>query len=85
VTAVFCASQQQTRDTLHAVPPGSELAIVGFGDFELADLVPTPVTVVSYDPVLIGYTAGQLLVRRLAGEQGPPRLVEVPVTLTVRA
>lgn len=85
VTAVFCASQRQTRDTLRAVPPGSDLAIVGFGDFELADLVPTPVTVVSYDPVLIGYTAGQLLVRRLAGEQGPPRLVEVPVTLTVRA
>jgi LacI family transcriptional regulator len=84
VTAVFCASQHQTRDTLRALPPGSDLAIVGFGDFELADLVPTPVTVVSYDPVLIGYTAGELLVRRLAGEQGPPRVVEVPVTLTVR-
>jgi LacI family transcriptional regulator len=84
VTAVFCANQHQTRETLRALPPGSELAIVGFGDFELADLVPTPVTVVSYDPVLIGYTAGELLVRRLAGEQGPPRLVEVPVTLTVR-
>ena len=85
VTAVFCASPRQTRDALRALPPGRPLAIVGFGDFELADLVSPPVTVVSYDPVLIGYTAGELLIRRLAGEQGPPRLVEVPVTLVVRA
>jgi len=84
VTAVFCASPQQTREALRALPPGRELAIVGFGDFELADLMVTPVTVVSYDPVLIGYTAGELLIRRIAGDQGPPRLVEVPVTLTVR-
>jgi LacI family transcriptional regulator len=84
VTAVFCASPRQTRDALRARPPGRALAIVGFGDFELADLVSPPVTVVSYDPALIGYTAGELLIRRLAGEQGPPRQVEVPVTLVVR-
>ena len=84
VTAVFCASPRQTREVLRALPPGRELAIVGLGDFELADLVATPVTVVSYDPVLLGYTAGELLIRRMGGEHGPPRLVEVPVTLTVR-
>jgi LacI family transcriptional regulator len=84
VTAVFCASPRQTRNALRTVPPGQPLALVGFGDFELADLVSPPVTVVSYDPALIGYTAGELLIRRLAGEQGPPRLVEVPVTLVVR-
>jgi LacI family transcriptional regulator len=44
----------------------------------------TPVTVVSYDPVQIGYAAGELLLRRLGGDQGPPRLVEVPVTLISR-
>ena len=60
------------------------MAIIGFGDFESADLLAPPVTVVSYDPVLIGRTAGELLIRRMAGEQGPPRRVEVPVRLIVR-
>ncbi len=36
-----------------------DVAVVGFGDFELADLVSPPVTVVSYDPELIGRTAGE--------------------------
>jgi LacI family transcriptional regulator len=60
------------------------MAVVGFGDFELADLVSPGLTVVSYDPVLIGRTAGELLVRRLAGERVPPRMVEVPVRLIAR-
>jgi LacI family transcriptional regulator len=83
VTAVFCADQERTREALRA-GLGDRVAIVGFGDFELADLVSPPVSVASYDPVLIGQTAGELLVRRLAGDQAPPRLVEVPVRLIVR-
>jgi LacI family transcriptional regulator len=85
VTAVFCASPQLTRSALRALPPGRPVALVGFGDFELSDLVATPVSVLSYDPVQIGYTAGELLIRRMGGEQGPPRLVEVPVTLIARS
>jgi LacI family transcriptional regulator len=60
------------------------MAVVGFGDFDLADLVSPPITVVSYDPVLIGRTAGELLIRRLAGDHLPPRRVEVPVRLITR-
>ena len=62
-------------------------AIVGFGDFALADLVSPPVSVLVYDSVLIGRTAGELLIRRLAGEEAeeaPPRTVHVPVTLITR-
>jgi LacI family transcriptional regulator len=80
VTAVFCADQRRTRAALRARPDRS-VAVVGFGDFELADLVSPPVTVVRYDPLLIGRTAGELLIDRLAGDQAPPRRVEVPVTL----
>jgi len=40
--------------------------------------------VVSYDPELIGHTAGELLLRRMAGDQAPPRRVEVPVRLIAR-
>lgn len=83
VTAVFCASQERTRSALRALGPRGA-TVVGFGDFEFADLITPPVTVVSYDPVLIGSTAGELLLRRLAGEQGPPRQVRVPVRLVVR-
>jgi LacI family transcriptional regulator, galactose operon repressor len=40
--------------------------------------------VVSYDPAAIGRTAGELLVRRVAGEQGPTRQVELPTRLIPR-
>ena len=91
VTAVFCASQALTRAALHTLAargggPAAQgrVAVVGFGGFELADALSPPVTVVSYDPVLIGYTAGELLIDRLAGLPAPPRRVEVPVRLIAR-
>jgi LacI family transcriptional regulator len=84
VTAVLCADQGLTRAALRALGAQSRMAVVGFGDFELADLLSPPVTVLSYDPVLIGRTAGELLIRRLAGEAAPPRQVEVPVRLVER-
>ncbi|HVT71427.1 MAG TPA: LacI family DNA-binding transcriptional regulator [Trebonia sp.] len=65
-------------------PRGRRVAVVGFGDLELADLVSPPVTVVSYNPVLIGHTAGELLIRRMTGDGAPPRRVEVPVRLIAR-
>jgi LacI family transcriptional regulator len=83
LTGLFCSDQERTRTALRAVGP-RRVAIVGFGDFELADLVSPPVSVVSYDPTQIGRTAGELLVRRLAGDQTPPRRVEVPVRLVPR-
>jgi LacI family transcriptional regulator len=83
VTAVFCADRERTRAALRALGPRS-VAVVGFGDFELADLLSPPVTVVSYDPELIGRTAGELLLRRMAGDQAPPHRVEVPVRLIAR-
>jgi LacI family transcriptional regulator len=83
LSAVFCADQEYTRAAIRAVLP-RRVAIVGFGDLPLADLVSPPVSVVSYDPVRIGRTAGELLIRRLAGDQTPPRRVEVPVRLIAR-
>jgi LacI family transcriptional regulator len=83
VTAVFCADQERTQAALRTLGP-ADVTVVGFGDFELADLLIPPVTVVSYDPELIGRTAGELLLRRLAGDQAPPRRIEVPVRLIAR-
>ncbi len=83
VTAVFCADKEQTRAALRALGH-REVAVVAFGDIDFADLLSPPVSVVSYNPELIGRTAAELLLRRLAGEQSPPRRVEVPVTLIAR-
>jgi len=98
VTAVFCAGQALTQGALRALAARADspaaradepvawrrVAVVGFGDFELAGAIASPVTVVSYDPVRIGYAAGELLLSRLAGQQAPPRLIEVPVRLIAR-
>jgi LacI family transcriptional regulator len=83
VTAVFCADRKRTLAALRMLGTRG-VAVIGFGDFEFADLLSPPVTVVSYDPELIGRTAGELLLRRLAGDQAPPRRVEVPVRLIAR-
>jgi LacI family transcriptional regulator len=87
VTAVLCADRPRTEAVLrvlgNSAGPG-RMAVIGFGDFELADLVSPGLTVVSYDPTLIGRTAGELLVRRLAGDRTPPRTVEVPIRLLAR-
>jgi LacI family transcriptional regulator len=61
-----------------------QVAIVGFGDFGLADYVRPGLTVVSYDPAEVGRQAAELLFRRMDGEGGPARRVEVPVRLMAR-
>lgn len=94
VTAVFCGGRKHTMRALRALAAGQHtptapgrtrrVAVVGFGDFEFADLVSPGVTVVSYDPAEIGRTAGELLIRRVEGERGPARNVEVPTRLIPR-
>jgi LacI family transcriptional regulator len=94
VTAVFCGSREHTVRALRALAAAEHtptargrtrrVAVVGFGDFELADLVSPGLTVVSYDPAEIGRTAGELLVRRVTGDDGPPRHVEIPTRLVIR-
>ncbi|MGF6827269.1 LacI family transcriptional regulator [Kitasatospora sp. MAP12-15] len=59
-------------------------ALVGFDDFELADLLAIPVTVVAQDPAGLGRTAAELLFRRLAGEHGQPQRIELPTRLIPR-
>lgn len=91
VTAVLCADRTRTEAALYALSGlgraddnRGRMSIIGFGDFELAGLFSPALTVVSYDPALIGRTAGELLIRRLAGDHSPPRTVEVPVRLIPR-
>ena len=87
VTAVFCGDRVQTMLTLRVLAEAdqsSQIAVVGLGDFPLAEYVRPGLTVISYDSAEIGRTAARLLFRRLDGEGGPARLVEVPMKLIAR-
>jgi LacI family transcriptional regulator len=86
-TALFTAQNLVTIGAIRALRRlGREqrIALVGFDDFPLADLVRPGVTVVAQDPPAIGRTAAAVLFARLAGESTPPTLHVVPTTLIRR-
>ncbi len=58
------------------------LALVGFDDFELADLL--GITIVAQDPSRLGLTAAEMLFRRLSGHAGPGLRLELPTRLIER-
>ena len=47
------------------------VALIGFDDILLADLLEPGITVIAQDPAAIGRTAAQLLFRRLDGDRSP--------------
>lgn len=59
-------------------------ALVGFDDFELADLLDPPVTVIAHDPKALGRAAAELLFARCNGDESPPRDIVLPATLVPR-
>jgi LacI family transcriptional regulator len=59
-------------------------ALVGFDDFQLADLLTPGITVVSQDPAGIGRTAAELLFTRLDGAATTPGVHLVPTMLIRR-
>jgi LacI family transcriptional regulator len=61
------------------------LALVGFDDLELANLLARPLTAVAYDAEEFGRRAAALVVRRLDGDDGPPEQLIEPTSLVVRA
>ena len=60
------------------------VAVVGFDDFALSELLDPPVTVVAHDPVELGRTAARLLFHRLDGDRSPSKHVVCPVGLVTR-
>jgi LacI family transcriptional regulator len=86
-TALFTAQNLVTIGAVRALRRlGLEhaVALVGFDDFLLADLLSPGVTVVAQDPVTIGRIAAGLLFARIDGEQGPPEVRMVPTMLVRR-
>ncbi|HEY4418880.1 MAG TPA: LacI family DNA-binding transcriptional regulator [Pseudonocardia sp.] len=86
-TALFTAQNLVTVGAVRALRRmGLErtVALVGFDDFLLADLLSPAVTVVAQDPAAIGRTAAGLLFARIDGDTGPPQRRLVPTTLIRR-
>lgn len=88
VTAVFCGNNRTTVFALFALREiaraSQRVALVGFDDFELADLLDPGVTVVAQNPAEMGRRATELLFGRLAGTGGPTQYIELGTQLIVR-
>lgn len=86
-TAVFSAQNLITTGALHALRATGRMrsvALVGFDDLPLADLVEPGVTVVAQDPSQIGRTAAERLFRRLDGETLPIEHIVIPTRFIPR-
>ena len=84
-TAVFAGNNRNTVGALRAIAQsGLAVALVGFDDFELADLVVPAVTVVRHDSYRMGARAAELAFERLDSSELPPRRILVPTELVVR-
>lgn len=82
-TALFTTNNRITIGALRALrgvenPP----ALVGFDDFDLADLL--DVTVIAHDPERMGELGADLVLARLNGDQSPARHVLMPTVLVPR-
>jgi LacI family transcriptional regulator len=62
----------------------AEVALVGFDDLALGDLLDPAVTVVAHDPSRLGRTAADMLFRRLDGHASPAQHVICPFELIHR-
>ncbi|MFL6115517.1 MAG: LacI family DNA-binding transcriptional regulator [Catenulispora sp.] len=82
-TAVFAAENLLTIGAVRALrdlDAHRRIALVGFDDFALADLLDPPVSVIAQDPAGIGFAAARLLLERLDGrDEGPARHEIVPL------
>ncbi|WP_017569639.1 LacI family DNA-binding transcriptional regulator [Nocardiopsis halotolerans] len=86
-TALFTAQNLVTIGAIQALQERGlheRVAVVGFDDFPMADLLMPRVTVVAQDVTRIGALAVRRLFARISGEDGPPREERVPTSLIAR-
>ncbi|WBB64118.1 LacI family DNA-binding transcriptional regulator [Streptomyces sp. WMMC500] len=72
-TALFCTNNRLTQGAIRAVRALElPVALAGFDDFDLADVLGMPLTVVSYDADEMGRQAARLLIDRINGGPAAP-------------
>lgn len=85
-TAVFCANNRATIGALEAVlPRDADIAVTGFDDFELAEVLPRRIRIVDYDTARLGTVAVERLLAVMDGAatEGPSRFL-LPTRLVDR-
>jgi LacI family transcriptional regulator len=85
-TAIFAANPRAAVGVVHALHTENrtDVALVSFGDFPLAETLDPGVTVMAHDPVTVGLTAMDRLLARLGGEELAPADHWVEVELVQR-
>ena len=73
----------EARDRGLAIP--GEIAILGFGDTDIAGEIEPGLTTIGVDSRRLGVRAGELLLQRLNGQMPASRQEVFPLTLNVRA
>jgi LacI family transcriptional regulator len=86
-TAIFAARNILATGVVRALVERGmrrSVAVVGFDDFPLADLLDPPLTVIRQDVARIGRTVADILFDRIDGDDSAPRHVVLQPTLVVR-
>lgn len=84
-TALLTGNNRMTVGALRALqarPQSAEPAIIGFDDFDTADVL--GVSVISYDPVEFGRRAARLALERITDPTGFTRQIELPTWIIER-
>jgi LacI family transcriptional regulator len=86
-TAIFAAQNLLTIGAFRALRRlglHHKIALVGFDDILLADMLDPGITVIAQDPAAMGTTAAELLFSRLDGDQSPTAHRVIPTRLIAR-
>jgi LacI family transcriptional regulator len=86
-TALFTSQNLSTIGAIRAlrsVRLERRIALLGFDDVALADVLDPAISVVAQDPQALGRSAAELLFRRLDGDASPSVHEVLPVTLIAR-
>jgi LacI family transcriptional regulator len=87
LTAIFAAQNLLTISALRVLHPRGlqhRVALLGFDEVLLSDLLQPGVSVLAQNPTQLGRKAAELLFARLDGDQSPKQHVVVPTTLIAR-
>jgi LacI family transcriptional regulator len=83
--AIFADNNRMCVGVLHAVHRhGGTVGLAAFDDLELADLLPRPIALITYDAVALGSQAAELLFARITGDTSPARRVIHKTQLVIR-
>ena len=89
-TAVFAAADMMAVGAIRTLRTAGlsvpdDVAVVGFDDIRVAELLSPPLTTIRQDMVGIGLAAGRALVEQIENPDVTPPVLTLPVELVVRA